>query len=451
MPVNSHHQDYDLFQLRWRRCRDAIAGEDAVKAGAELYLPPLGKPGDKNYLSINKAYRDRAMYYNASGRTLNGVLGAINRKKPSMNPEVPYLTARANEVLEQVLSVGRCGVLVDAPKEGGVPYAVVYNTEDILNWRYRKDGDNTICEMIVLREVNDEHNTSDLFTSVTVTRYRVLEIKDGVYTQTVYRQTDSKNKNPTFDVEETIVPTIFGTPLAIIPFQFFGAKNLLPDVDNPPLLDLINVNLSHYRSSADLEHGRHFTALPTAWVAGFDTTQELRIGSGVAWVTDNVSAQAGFLEFSGAGLNSIVEALREKEALMAVLGARLLDTAPRKGVESAEALAIRQSADTATAASIANIVSEGMTTVFNWLLAFTEPNPQEASFQLNTDLLDATMSAGDVLSLISAWQQGGISQETLLWNLKRGEVLPPNINEQDEVERIANDQARFQGAGGTQQ
>jgi len=33
MPVNSTHPEYDANISAWSRARDAIAGEDAVKAG----------------------------------------------------------------------------------------------------------------------------------------------------------------------------------------------------------------------------------------------------------------------------------------------------------------------------------------------------------------------------------------------------------------------------------
>lgn len=444
MPVNSHHKEYDEFSARWKRCRDCVAGEDAVKAAGATYLPELGKPGEPDHDKTNKAYRDRALFYNATARTLRGIVGSIFRKDAEVQPEEPYVVQVAKEVLEEVLEVGRSGVLVDAPKDGGPPYAVIYKTEDIINWRYTKDGDNTILEMVVLREISSEQDGSDEFASADVTRYRVLELKDGIYQQRVFKEVVSggKSKRVQFDEEDLIIPTIQGKQLGVIPFQFFSSINLLPDVQQPPLIDLANVNLSHYRTYADLEHGRHFTALPTAWVAGFSAESDLRIGSGVAWVTEDSSANAGFLEFTGAGLKSLVDGLREKEALMAVLGARLLDTAPRQGVETAEALAIRQAADVATATTIANNVSEGMSNVFTWLLLFANVS-SGGVIKLNTDLLESIMSPTDVVTLVSAWQQGGISQQTLLWNLKRGEVLPPDVSEQDEMDRIDLDNARF--------
>ena len=39
MPVNSTHPDYDAALPDWIRARDVLAGEDAVRAGGEKYLP----------------------------------------------------------------------------------------------------------------------------------------------------------------------------------------------------------------------------------------------------------------------------------------------------------------------------------------------------------------------------------------------------------------------------
>ena len=43
--------------------------------------------------------------------------------------------------------------------------------------------------------------------------------------------------------------------------------------------DIIAVNLDHYRLNADYKHGMHYTALPTAWVAGFDKEATLKIAN----------------------------------------------------------------------------------------------------------------------------------------------------------------------------
>jgi hypothetical protein len=161
---------------------------------------------------------------------------------------------------------------------------------------------------------------------------------------------------------ETIYPTSQGRPLARIPFEFFGIRDNTPCVDKPPLLDLVEVNLSHYRTTADYEHGLHFTGLPTPVVTGFYSDAQdaqLRIGSGTAWLLPDPTSKAFYLEFTGQGLSELREALRAKEAMMATLGARIL--APeRKVSETAQAAAIHQAGENSVLASIAQSISIGL-------------------------------------------------------------------------------------------
>ena len=79
MPVDSTHPDYDANLPAWLRARDVFAGEDAVKAAAEKYLPRLDCQDDKEYL----AYKNRASFFNASARTADGFVGLIFRRDPT--------------------------------------------------------------------------------------------------------------------------------------------------------------------------------------------------------------------------------------------------------------------------------------------------------------------------------------------------------------------------------
>ena len=65
MAVNATHPDYDAAATEWSRARDVLAGEDAVKAGGEKYLPRLDCQTDQEF----DAYVKRASYFNASART----------------------------------------------------------------------------------------------------------------------------------------------------------------------------------------------------------------------------------------------------------------------------------------------------------------------------------------------------------------------------------------------
>ena len=128
-------------------------------------------------------------------------------------------------------------------------------------------------------------------------------------------------------------------------------------MDRLPLSDMFAVNLDHYRLDADFKHGLHFTALPTAWVSGFDKAASLRIGSSTAWVSETPGATAGFLEFTGQGLTTHERAMDRDERLMAILGSRMLEDMKKVG-ETATAIELRQAGEYSILGNVALSLSE---------------------------------------------------------------------------------------------
>ncbi len=53
MAVNTTHPDYDAALPAWLRARDVFAGEDAVKAAGERYLPRLDAQSEEQQAAIN--------------------------------------------------------------------------------------------------------------------------------------------------------------------------------------------------------------------------------------------------------------------------------------------------------------------------------------------------------------------------------------------------------------
>lgn len=78
MAVNSTHPDCDASAAAWSRARDVLAGEDAVKAAGQKYLPRLDSQSDEEYT----AYKARASFFGATGRTLEEYLDIIFRRAP---------------------------------------------------------------------------------------------------------------------------------------------------------------------------------------------------------------------------------------------------------------------------------------------------------------------------------------------------------------------------------
>jgi hypothetical protein len=86
VPVNSTHAEFDGSAAAWARARDVLAGEDAVKAAGERYLPRLDSQSEEEYC----AYKNRASFFNATSRTAEGYSGLIFRRVPFVKtPEGP--------------------------------------------------------------------------------------------------------------------------------------------------------------------------------------------------------------------------------------------------------------------------------------------------------------------------------------------------------------------------
>jgi len=447
MPVNSTNPEYELFDDMWLKCRDAVQGEEKVKSRGTRYLPQLTGQDTDEY----NAYKKRAFFYNATSRTLDAMSGAVMRKPPVIEfpkqDRLKKITDKGNSiqmfsknVLEELLTTGRAGILVDMPMEGDAAtnecYLSYYRAEDVINWKTEfMDGEERLI-MVVLKEYYDKEK--DDFETEKKERIRVLLLEDSTYFQRIYLKSEGRDDKNDWILDEEIVPKRKGATLDFIPFILANHKEITTEIIKPPLLDLVNINLSHYRSAADLEHGRHFTALPTAVFSGFPESNTYRIGSSIAYVSEDPAAKAFFLEYTGQGLGSLEKALEQKEYMMAIIGTRLLDV-PKKGVEAAETYKMRNLGETNILTSIStvlgDIVTQCLRIVEYWEGTGTELNMNIlATFNLD---FDATMlDSNQITALVKAYQSGAISWETLFYNLKRGDLIPQDIDEEEEQARI---------------
>jgi hypothetical protein len=498
--ANSTHPDYDANLAAWLRARDVIAGEDAVKAGDIKYLPRLDSQSDNEYLG----YKSRACFFNATSRTGDGFLGLLFRRDPSV--KLPDRHAGVGGALRvftddvdlmgtslftfckgvtlEVLSVGRCGTLIDWAGSAGGPmgrkeddraYVVRYSAEDILNWQTRRINGRNVVTLVALREIIAVADGKDPFQQTPLEQIRVLKLEplaegNTRYVVEVWQLQAKDNRSASngslwsgifgskpsqaktvWKLVETRVPLRLGKPLPLIPFVFHGPRNALPDVDKMPLADIIHVNLDHYRLDADYKHGLHFTALPTAWVSGFDKESELRIGSSTAWVAEAPGAVAGFLEFKGHGLSTFENAQNRDERLMAVLGSRMLEDTKRVG-ETADAIELRQAGENSILMTLALSLSDSISQVLRWVYWWnsTEQYPEEISedlvlLQINTDFTAKGLTSLELTAIVGAWQAGAISQATMFDLFRKGEVLPTGRTDGEEQGLIQNGRENLAG------
>ena len=80
MPVNSFATSYEDAQLQWQKCRDAYAGQEALIANSTDYVPALDGQSPSEYMN----YVRRALYFNATAKTVQGMIGSCFRRPPTI-------------------------------------------------------------------------------------------------------------------------------------------------------------------------------------------------------------------------------------------------------------------------------------------------------------------------------------------------------------------------------
>ncbi len=445
--ITTCHKDYSKFLPLWTRCKTVLEGSDAVKAAGETLLPKLPGQSRESY----EHYKERAVFFGASGKTRELYTSMVFSKAPTIKgieEQSPILEdADLNgkpidelleDVLAEVIGFGRCGMLVDysgtvpegmslAEAERGEarPYLTLYQAFDITNWHCGRHRGRTVLDRIVLKESIEGSDGTEQ------PQYRELLLVDGIYTVRKWRMIQNRSrsrKESQWIVSGKTIPIKNGEPLDFIPFFFFDAASGSVACRTPPLLDLVDINISHYRTMADLEHGRFHSGLPTPIFAGFNFQEgeAVKLGSTEGISSNLPDAKAYYLEFKGEGLSALENAAKQKEAWMVQLGSGMLDFY-RPGQEATETLMIRRSGANATIGRMAIAVSEIMTKALKLEASWAGMPNDDVKVQLLTEYLPENISPQEISILLEAVQSGNYRRIDWLYRLKNAGILSQEV------------------------
>lgn len=468
MAVDNKSEQYEKYAPIWQKMRDVVEGQDAIHKASEKYLPKLDLQSDKDY----KNYKERALFYNATGRTIKGLSGMVFMKDPTFS-EMPDnlqeltsdidnkgspLKTFSKSVVDELLTITRCGILVDHAQsivnEDGTevtiaeaeamnsrPYMSMYKGESIINWRVEHRNNRMIVTLVVLEETVDKLS-DDEFTWETNKQYRVLDLdEDGNYRQRIFTPSGTG-----FDEGDPVYPVVNGVKKKTIPFIFINSEDLGTDIEKPIFKDLADVNISHYQTVASHEHGIFWIGLPTPVVTGATSQTDdqgnvipLTLGPSEFLTFGNENANAFFMELEGKGLDHVEKSIDKKEGRMAALGARMLQ--PEKAApETAQALSIKRGGEIGALATIAGTASEGITKALKLMAEWMQIEKyNELTYILNQDYVSSSMTAQEITALMAAWQSGSISHGDYIHALQRGEVIRPDRKSEDILDDVAEE------------
>lgn len=447
MSIDAKHKAYVAAQRQWTKVR-------AFMQGGEYVTPyVLALPGhDADTIA---EYRRRAYYLPAVARSVDAFVGLI------MNPE-PVIQAPAGmtEYLDdvsfdgepvkrmigrtarEVVSIGRCAVVVDYPQDqraaslsvaeaealGLRAYARFYKSEDVLDWRVMSRGGERILSFLKLRESAEVTDPKDEWLIKSVERIRVLDLFEGRYRQRVFEKGDiiGKDGKPLggwTKIGEDIFPMAGGASLTELPAVVFGPDTLdVTEVATPPIAEMVDIAYSHLQDSASLQWALMWVGNPTPVFINLNLPDgdTIKLGSSQG-ISLREGGDAKFLSLGADGIGAIRQALEDKRRDMAAIGARLLADETSAQISRDTAI-IQRAGEHSVLANIATTIADGWKRVLGYLAMWAGAKG-DIAVTLNTDFVPQGMTSGELSEMVAAVQAGMISTRDLFAILQKRSVV----------------------------
>lgn len=465
-PMGPRHVQYDYHFEDWLTLRDVLAGQRVIKLNRERYLPMRTGMDEQDY----QGYLQRALFFGITRKSHEALLGSIFRRATTVSvpKQMEYLLTSATpngepissfvqSVTSEALALGRAGILIDMPKLTGTrlssphslissatplsrPYFLLYKAEYIMDWKTELDLETNerILTKVVLAEYEDSSETKnhirvlELYTPGEHDRHTNGIEFDVNLGQRIYRQYVANPTSPDIPIGEISIPTRNGIPLNRIPFYFFGVDGTSETPTQSPLLPIAEINLSHYQSSALLEHARHFVGSPQYWIkmSGISDTEEFLVSSSKIWKLGQ-DDQVGMIEYHGQGLTFLENSLTQKEQQMASLGAKLFSNQRRQAAMSSKQLETTQNSEESVLSKLVNTMNyqfTKMVKVMAWWMNVQEKEIEEIIVELNGNFDPPAVDARALRALQSLYEAGVYPVSMLYLSFKDAGMIPADMS-----------------------
>lgn len=443
---------------RWQKMNALLGGTESMRAAERTYLPQHQYEKDDVYA----CRLETAVLLNMTELTLESWVGRPFSDPIQLNDDVPKEIAEG--ILEDVdlqgneLNVFARGwfrdglaksfshVLVEFPRVEPRPDGQPRTLEDDRREKLRPYWINIPPENIIFARaeiingvetlvhvrIQEEHTVMDGFEEVKRKLIRVLE--PGNVRVYEYRKGSSGKIEWVLDEE-------YETGLDFIPLVTFYASRECPFLGKPPLLDLADLNISHWQSSADQRHCLTVARFPVLAASGVsDADQKLVVGPNKWLVTENKDGKFYYVEHTGAALAAGQSDLEALETQMAQYGAEFLRKRP--GNETATARAL----DSAEATSPLQDVTVRFEDAVNKALEYTAAwmrigENKGGTVKVNREFGPENIDAADLNTLDKARDRRDISRSAYIAELKRRAILQDEYDPEADQDELKTEEA----------
>jgi len=442
MAIDFEHKEYKSKIETWEKVDNVCAGEDVGD-----YLVPLN-PSDKTPANRerNAQYKKRAVFYPIAGRTARGLVELMFSKPPTI--ELPtaleYLKSnvdgmgtsldqQARDLSGDVVKKARGGLFTTYPRvdrelskadmASGSYFSTIHEieAEQVINWRYVQFGSIVKLALVVIKEEVEEVGP-DGYSTETIDQIRELSLIGGVVHVSTWRENEKKEW---IIYEGPYAPTDgSGKVWDNIPFQFVGSESNTAGVDDSMMTGLADLNIAHYRNSADYEDSVWYVGQAQGWMSGVDQAHidmmqanDMYIGS-----RELLAVPTGErFGFESASPNTMVrQAMLDKVDAMIGVGANYIQ--PNGVAKTAEEASGDNEREHSTLSMISLNIGDAYTQAIKWAAKYMNVTEDGIEYQPLHEFAQPEATAQEIQAMVAGFLQGAIPMSDYFRWLKRVDI-----------------------------
>ncbi len=462
--VSAPTADYTFWMRLTDLPRTLLQGTVAMKLAGKKYLP-------QNPLESGGAYQLRlelSILLNAYNKTCSFLSGQVFQSDMIFADDAPEqivewsrkIDTKGNDInvfskrlLQHGLGKGVAIIYVDAPKQSGEtitvedektnnirPYFKEIEPESVIGWRV----DEVTGELTQIRFLETIVRPVGKYGYKNVTCVRVLE--------------KGRWEVHELDGDGTVTAVEEGElGIDVIPISIYIPGNEISVLTGkPPMMDLAELNLGHWRSNSDQINILHVARVPILFGINIDVNQ-MPVGTAAMITSTDESAKLEYVEITGKAIESGRDELKDFEAQMALYGLQQL--IPRSGNMTATEKAITSSESNSSLSTWATEFESCLQHALEIMAMFGGAEFPADSVSVNKEFMIGIADPQEIQALLNAQDQGIISAQACFTELRRRGVLDEHISwgdmeadiekeKQEAIEMASLSGSAFGGEGG---
>jgi len=478
---------YESLYDSWIKCRAVIHGETYVKehdlnvGDTRNMLIPFSPSMAQDQYNF---FKREAELPGINAQFSKLLVGGLLRKPPQIDYQksVPEeakewisqsIAADGNsiigyldETLYEEVQTSRAWIYVDYPnvkkeetdkmtpeqRKQIKPYPVIWNAENLINWKVDNENGNTILTKAVVKGTVEKF-ANDLDTHPEyVDTIWVHEIIDGKYQIRVFEtpsptepatsggEVKTPKVIPSPVLKETINPKAFNEPLTRIPVWPLNGNIEPVDPILPPLIDK---EVALYNKIARRNHLLYGAATYTPWIASdmnkkdFDDIVNKGLGT---WIQLRSGDTMGALQTPTEALADLEAAIKSALDEISKLGVRMLTP---ETDQSGVALQLRNASQTAQLGSLNTKISATMSAIITYLINRRynlKLVPGDIQFTLSADFDPIPLGADWLRLMTEIYEKNLIPRSSWISLLKGNDLLPSDYDDEEGRKEMNEDE-----------